>query len=269
LAGGTDLWVDLRSGKKQANLVIDLKQLPELSGVREREDETGLGALLPIHSLESLPALGREGQALREAASALGSYQVRNRATLGGNLGNGAPTADMAAALIALDAVLELWRPDGSGRRVAVTDFWRGAGKTCLGPQEVICRVWLPRRVGWSSAFLKQGPRRAMDIAIVNAAVSLKTVKGVIADARVALGGAGATPLRPVGAEAALVGQKPSMAIFRRAGELAAEVSDPRGSGRASREYRLSLIPVLTERALTLAAERLTSQDDKKVARVK
>ncbi|MEL7622730.1 MAG: xanthine dehydrogenase family protein subunit M [Clostridiales bacterium] len=262
LAGGTDLFVDLRSGKKSCAHLVDLKGLKELKGIEEAAGEHGerelrIGALTAIHQLETYPLLQEKAGALPEAACQLGSRQVRNRATLGGNLANASPTADTAAPLLALDAVLELWSPAGE-RRIPVEELWQKAGKTFLAPDEIIRQIIIPLVPRQASAFMKLGPRQAMDIAIISAAASLSLEEGRISQVRIALGGAGEKPLRMKAAEEYLLGKEGTAEHFAAAGRLAARESSPRSSRRASREYRLATIPVLTERVLLQALSRLS-----------
>ncbi len=263
LAGGTDLAVDLRTGKKSCAHLVDLKGLTELQGIAETAAEEGkkgeicIGSLTSIHQLEINPLLQEKAAALPEAACQLGSRQVRNRATLGGNLANASPTADTAAPLLVLDAFLELWSPSGS-RHIPVEDLWQKAGKTFLAADEIIRQITLPLAPGRGTAFMKLGPRQAMDIAIINAAASLELEDGRISQVRIALGGAGERPLRMKQAEAFLLGKEATAEHFAQAGVLAAQESSPRSSRRASREYRLATIPVLTERVLLKALSRLS-----------
>lgn len=171
LAGGTDLLVALRKRKENPQMVIDLKGLSGLSGIVSAEDgKLWIGALTPIHDLETEEVIKKEAEVLYEAAQNLGSWQVRNRGTIGGNLGNGAPTADTAAPLLALGAEILVWGPDAE-RRIPVDSFWLSAGKTCLSKHEIITGIEIPRNDMYSSAYSKLGPRKAMDIAIASAAV--------------------------------------------------------------------------------------------------
>lgn len=264
LAGGTDLLVAMRTGKENPSLVVDLKGLPGLSGVRLAEgDRLWIGALTTIHSLETDESLRNWAAALYEGASNLGSWQVRNRGTLGGNLANGAPTADTAAPLLALDAEILTWSPLEE-RRIPAGSFWLGAGKTCLKAGEVITGVEIPANKDSSSAYIKLGPRQAMDIAIASAAVVLKLNQGIIQEVKIALGGAGPTPIRSRSAEAFLTGRPASLGNISQAGQLAAGDSNPRSSNRASREYRLSVIPVLVERAIQSALQRQEALEEEK-----
>lgn len=256
LAGGTDLLVAIRKGKDTPQWVIDLKGLPGLCGIRRLEgDKLWIGALTPIHGLETDPIVKEKAAALYEGAQNLGSWQVRNRGTIGGNLGNGAPTADTAAPLLAMDAEVLIWGPREE-RRISIGSFWLGAGKTCLNTGEIITAVEIPIKTEYTSAYLKLGPRKAMDIAIASAAVVLTLSQGIISDIRIALGGAGSTPIRACSAESFLTGQQASEEKIKQAGLLAVEDCNPRTSSRATREYRMSVFPVLVERSIKIALMR-------------
>ena len=262
LAGGTDLLVAMRTGKDAPELVVDLKGLPELSGINTSEPgKLWIGALATIHSLEINETIQTRLPLLFEAARSLGSWQVRNRGTIGGNLANGAPTADMAIPLLALDAELCTWSPAGK-RSIPIASFWLGARKTALSPEEIITGIEISLEQGSASIYLKLGPRQAMDIAVASAAVILKLDRDVMKEARIALGGAGPTPLRARAAEAYLQGRPPIAEHIIEAGRLAAKESNPRTSARASREYRLAVIPVLVERAIRSCLKRLEDLEE-------
>ena len=256
LAGGTDLLVAMRAGKDKPELVVDLKSLPGLSGISsEDEGKLSIGALTTIHSLEIDKNIRSRATVLFEGAQSLGSWQVRNRGTIGGNMAHGAPTADTAVPLLALDAEVLTWSPLGKNR-IPAASFWLGAGKTVLHTGEIITGVEIPLKQGSSSAYTKLGPRRAMDIAIVSAAVVLRIDRGIVQEMRIALGGAGPTPIRALSAEAFLTGRPASPENIVQAGKLAADDSNPRTSMRATRGYRLSVIPVLVERSIRSALRR-------------
>jgi CO/xanthine dehydrogenase FAD-binding subunit len=258
LAGGTDLLVAMRTGKENPELVVDLKGLPGLRGINVcGEEKLRIGALTTIHSLEINETIRNRATGLFEAAQGLGSWQVRNRGTIGGNLANGSPTADTAVSLLALNAEILTWNPSGT-RSLNAASFWLGSGKTSLHPGEIITGVELPLKQGSSSAYLKLGMRRAMDIAIASAAAVLTSDRGIIQEVRIALGGAGPTPVRAHSAEAYLTGRPALAEHIIQAGKLAANDTNPRTSSRASREYRLSVIPVLVERSIRTALHRLS-----------
>ena len=256
LSGGTDLLVAMRTGKENPELVVDLKGLPDLRGISSCEEgRLWIGALTTIHSLEIDETIRSQATLLFEAAQGLGSWQVRNRGTIGGNLANGAPTADTAAPLLALNAEILTWGLLGR-RRIPAASFWLGAGKTALHPGEIITGVEMPLKQESASAYTKLGTRKAMDIAIAGAAVVLRLDHSVIQEVRIALGGAGPTPLRAHSAEAFLTGRPARAEHVIQAGKLAANESNPRTSSRATREYRLSVIPVLVERSIWSALAR-------------
>jgi carbon-monoxide dehydrogenase medium subunit len=256
LAGGTDLLPAMRTGKENPELVLDLKGLPDLRGVHScGKGRLRIGALTTLHSLEVNETVRGRAAALFDAVRGLGSWQVRNRGTLGGNLANGSPTADTAAPILALDAEILTWRPSGA-RRIPADAFWLGAGKTALQTGEIITGVEIPLKEGSVSAYTKLGKRRAMEIAIASAAVVLRREEGIVREARIALGGAGPTPVRARSAEAYLTGRTALPDHIIQAGKLAASDSNPRTSTRATREYRLSVIPVLVERCIRAALER-------------
>ena len=263
LAGGTDLLVAMAMGKDSPELVVDLKGLFDLQGINVcGEGRLRIGALTTIHSLEINEIVRNQATVLFEAAQGLGSLQVRNRGTLGGNLGRGSPTADIAVSLLALDAEILTWSTSGT-RSIPAASFWLGVGKTILYPGEIITGVEIPLKQGSSSAYTKLGKRRAMEIAIASAAVVLKSDRGVIQEVRIALGGAGPTPVRARSAEAYLTGRPVLAEHIVQAGQEATKDSNPRTSSRASREYRLSVIPVLVERAVKSALQRQEGQGER------
>ncbi len=256
LAGGTDLLVAMATGKDSPELVVDLKGLSDLHGINAcGEGRLRIGPLTTIHSLETNGIIRNQATVLFEAAQGLGSLQVRNRGTLGGNLARGSPTADGAVSLLALDAEILTWSPSGT-RSIPAAFFWLEVGKTILYPGEIITGVEIPLKQGSSSAYIKLGKRRAMEIAISSAAVVLKTEGGIIQEVRIALGGAGPTPVRARSAETYLTGRPVLAEHITRAGKEAVKDSNPRTSGRASREYRLAVIPVLVERSIRSALQR-------------
>ena len=148
LAGGTDLLVAMRAGKDNPELVVDLKGLPGLCGINcWKEGKLWIGALTTIHSLETNETIRTQATVLFEAARSLGSWQVRNRGTIGGNLANGAPTADTAAPLSGPGCGNSDLESLGK-RRIPAASFWLGAGKTALHPGEIITGVEIPLKQG-------------------------------------------------------------------------------------------------------------------------
>jgi len=257
LAGGTDLLVNLKLGKISCRLVVDLDGVAELKDVSGSGDGPSLGALLSAAWLaKKAGGLGLTG--LAEAGAALGSPQVRNRATLGGNLCTARPAGDLCTALLALGARVVL--AGAAGRReLPLERFITGPGLTAIAPGEILLAARsAPEATAGGGAFEKLGLRRTMEIALVSAAVWVqseadgRTVKA----ARVALGAVGPTPLLARAAATALVGRPAGTEAFAAAAQAAAEAARPIDDHRGSAEYRRQMVAVLTRRALERAWSR-------------
>ncbi len=257
LAGGTDLLVNLKLGKVACRLVVDLDGVDELKAVSGPANGLGLGALVTAAWLaRQAGGLGLMG--LAEAGAALGSPQVRNRATVGGNLCTARPAGDLATALLALGAGVVLAGPSGR-RELPVSEFITGPGLTAIAPGEILvaARPAAEAALG-GGAFEKLGLRRTMEIALVSAAawVQAATDGRTIQAARVALGAVGPTPLLASAAAAALVGQPAGQEAFAAAANAAAEAAKPIDDHRGSADYRRQMVAVLTHRALERAWAR-------------
>lgn len=256
LAGGTDLIVQMRSGRLAPGPIVDLKRIEGLSGIRREGGAFVIGAATPCTALKADAALAAAWPGVVEAANLIGSVQVRNRATMAGNLCNASPAADSVPALVAAGAVAVIAGPAGA-RRVAVEDIPTGPGRTSLAPGEFIVEFHLPEPAARASdAYLRATPRTEMDIAVVGAAVSLAFDEaGLCSAARVALGAVGPTVLL-VEEAAALVGTRidePALAALSKAvTEAATPIDDKRGSVA----YRKAMAGVLARRAAVIAARR-------------
>jgi carbon-monoxide dehydrogenase medium subunit len=181
---------------------------------------------------------------------------VRNLATVGGNLCNAAPSADMAPPLLALDAEALIVGPKGE-RRVPLAAFFVGVRKTVLAADELLLALVVPSPGPRSGGhYLRHTPRRELDIAVVGVASQLTLRDGVCGNARIALASVAPTPVRAVAAETALVGQPVTPALIERAAELAIDAARPISDQRGSADYRRHLVRVLTRRTLTVALER-------------
>ncbi len=251
LAGGTDLLVQIKQGKRLPRHVIDVKGIHEIDRLIISEDACSIGALTTVRALETDPLLGEKVPLLAQAAAKLGSVQVRHRATVGGNLCNASPSADMAPALLALDAQATIFGKKGQ-RNVRLTDFFRGPGETVLDKNELLTRleIELPRgRCG--SVYYKVSTRNAMDLAFVGVAVLLQLDEDDrVTKARIALGAVAPTPMRVPAAERRLEGTLLNPEIARECAELAASSCDPISDVRASAEYRRKMVRALCERGL-------------------
>jgi carbon-monoxide dehydrogenase medium subunit len=251
LAGGTDLIVQINRGRCAPADVIALDRLAEMSGIDERPDRVEIGALTTMKTIEGDARFAGPLGALAEAARVVGGHQIRNIATIGGNIANASPAADLLPVLLVLDAEVELVGPEGA-RRIPLDRFLRGPGVTALEPGELLQRVTFSRpSANAATAFVKAGRRRAMEISIVCIAALLELDEyGRCRDARIALGAVGPTAMRATPAEAMLCGGEPSAAAWRAAGAAAAEHCAPIGDVRASAWYRRRLVAALVPRAL-------------------
>src|SRR6185437_11106995 len=188
-----------------------------------------------------------------DGAGLIGSIQIRNLATVGGNLCNAAPSADVSPPLIAAGARAEIIGPDGT-RSVPMDEFFLGPRRTVLGPTELLLGVWVPEPAARSGGhYLRHTPRKEMDIAVVGVGSTITLDGERCADARIALGAVAPTPVRARGAEEALRGQVVSPDLIEEAARLAAEDARPISDVRGSAEFRRHLVAVLTRRTLTAA----------------
>ena len=260
LAGGTDLLVKMRHETLDPEILIDLKGVPGLDEIRY-EAPTGLrlGALTLIHALETSPLVKEKFGIVSQAASSLGSYQTRCRATLGGNLCNASPAADMVPALISLGAKAKLSCKSGD-RFLPLEDFFSGPGRNSLRPGEILIDIQVPDPSALTGFhYTKHSIRKAMDLAVAGVAVvlSLDPGKDRCSDAKIALGAVGPVPMRALGAENFLRGEKLGEKMIAQAALLSSEEAEPITDIRASSEYRREMIRVLTYRALKKVLENL------------
>lgn len=258
LAGGTDLIVNMRKGSVTPDNVVSIGRLPELIGIDESKGFFEIGAREKVSEIADSDDLNARFQALRQGANALGSPLIRNLATIGGNLANASPAADLAPPLMAYGARVRL-KAISSERTVPLEDFFLGPGKTAMEPGEILTHILLEESSPHSgAAYLKIGIRKALAISIINVAsfIELDESRKRIKTARVVLGAVGPTPLRAVSAEKALEGEKPGESLFARAGAAAARVSKPIDDLRGSAGYRRDMADVLTRKTLAIALER-------------
>lgn len=257
-AGGTDLMVAMRHGATSPGLVVDLKGIPELAPRIERRDGfVEIAANTVMTDIERHPHVQETFPGLVEAAQVVGSVQIRNRATLAGNLVNASPAADTPPVLIALRAEVSVAGPGGV-RDIPVDEFLVDYRTTALKRGELITAVRIPEPDGPSgSAFLKLGVRRAMEISIVCVGASLTLgTDGEAVTAGIGLGSVAPRTIRANQAEALLVGSDSSDEIIAEAASAAGEQVTPIDDLRASGAYRKAMVPVLVRRALDKAWQR-------------
>lgn len=259
LAGGTDLIVQMRSGRLAPSAVVDLKRIAGMSGVRRDGSAFVIGAATPCTSLKDDPELCAAWPGVVEAANLIGSVQVRNRATMAGNLCNASPAADSVPALVAAGATCIVAGPGGI-REIPVQAIPLSPGRTSLEAGEFVLEIRLPERVpgqGASDAYLRSIPRTEMDIAVVGAAVNLTLDgEGTCTQARIALGAVASTVLLVEAAGAALVGTRLGDAALASMAEAVKEACDPIDDKRGTIAYRRAMAAVLATRALRIAATR-------------
>jgi carbon-monoxide dehydrogenase medium subunit len=259
LAGGTDIVPQIKEGGKITlpAYVVSLHRLPELRGI-EFSERAGLrvGAGVTMAELAESPAVRERYRALADGAGVVGSVQTMNMATVGGNVCNAAPSADTAPALLAYEALAVIAGPDGE-RELPLAEFWRGPNATALRPGELLRELRLPPPPpNTGGVYVRQTPRKQMDIAVVGVAVLLTLQGDRIQRARLALGAVAPTPVRAHAAEAALEGQPASESVFAKAAQAAAAEARPISDQRGSAEFRRHLVRVTTERCLQEAARR-------------
>lgn len=258
LAGGTDIIVQLREGLRTADVVIDVKKIPEL-GRLEYSPQTGLqlGACVACWQIYEDATIAAAYPALAQAVRIIGGWQIQSRASVGGNLCNSSPAADSIPALMAHGAAAHLIGPDGR-RSVPVAEFCTGPGQNVLRTGELLVALTLPpSHAGSGSAYQRFIPRNEMDIAVVGAGswLQLDESRNRITAARIGLAAVGPTPRFAQQASEFLAGKEPTEANFAAAGELAKQVATPISDMRGPAEYRMQLVGVLTRRTLAAAAE--------------
>jgi CO/xanthine dehydrogenase FAD-binding subunit len=257
LAGGTDLLVNLKKKVVHHSVIISLEKLAELKNI-EYSNEKGLtlGAMTRITDIEESPVLREKYPILAIAASKLGSPQVRNRATVGGNICAARPAGDTIGPLIAYAATVRLVSKDGE-RCQPLEEFFLGPGKTIIREGEILADIQLstiPANTG--ASYIKYGIRKAMEIAVVSVTTLLTFGNASCQSARVVLGAVAPTFIRSPQAEEVLSGKIFSRDIAGHAAKLAADCCQPISDMRASAEYRRELVEVLTRRSLLEAASQ-------------
>jgi len=257
LAGGTDILVQLRAGARAAEMVIDVKDIPELNEIHW-DGSTGLtlGAAVPCYRIYGNADIKQHYAGIIDVASLIGGTQIQGRASLGGNLCNSAPSADAIPLMIVLGATCRIVGPSGE-RTVAVEDFCTAPGKNILQAAELLVSIHFPAPKPNSGAhYMRFIPRNEMDIAVAGAGVSVVLENGNFASARVALASVAPTPLFVKEAGEALAGQPVNDESIARAAAIAKNAAKPIDDMRGTVRYRKHLCEVLTRRALQVAVQR-------------
>ncbi|TAK24654.1 MAG: xanthine dehydrogenase family protein subunit M [Chloroflexota bacterium] len=260
LAGGTDLLIQMKERGRRVPRVVALRRIPELRALTAN-GSLDIGAMVTCGEVAWSKAVHSGWPILTDSADLVGSIQVRNRATIAGNLCNAAPSADVSPSLIALGATAHIVGPFGE-RSVPLDQFFRGPGQTVLAKGEILARISAARPgAGTGGAYVRHVPRREMDIAVVGVAVQLKLASDgrTVQDARVVLSAVAPTPIRSAVAEKALIGSALGAEALARAGDGAAADARPISDVRSSADYRRELLKVYTRRVAQLAYERARS----------
>jgi carbon-monoxide dehydrogenase medium subunit len=257
LAGGTDLIVDMKTGRMRPSTVVNLKRIPGLAKIDDDEGNTRIGALTKVPAVEDSRLVQQRHPALAQAASILASPPVRALATIGGNVGRASPASDLGPALIVHEARAAITGTGGS-RDELVEDLYVGPSATSLAASDIITHFTLPAPPsGFGSAHAKLGKRGSgTDIALAGASASVVIGdSGEILDCRIALASLGPTPFRALATESLLRSEFPTEVLLAAAAESAGREARPISDMRASASYRRRLARVLTLRALRGAIE--------------
>lgn len=254
-AGGTDLLVQREYGKIEPQNILNLTEIPDLKKLTEGE-ELRIGACVTMTEIQENDFIKNEYPFLADAASRLGSWHIRNTATIGGNLCNGAPSAELTPSLVVLDSKIVIEGPKGQ-RILPINEFLVGPGKTALKEGEILKEVVIPKQPdNYIGAYEARKWRRTMDVAIVNIAVLLVMDGDVVQEAKVCLGAVGPTAFRATKTEERLKGKALDETLIKEVSQIASEEAKPITDIRASAEYRTEMVKVCIKRALTCLQNR-------------
>ena len=253
IAGGSDVLVQMREGKRAGKSLISIQTLDEIRGVKLEDDGTiRIGSLTSFSHITRDPIIQKYINVLGEAVDQVGGPQIRNRGTIGGNTCNGVTSADSASTLFAWDAIVELTGPDGI-RRLPISEFYIRAGKVDIREGEIQTAILIPKESYEDTCghYIKYAMRNAMDIATLGTSVNvrLSADKKTVLRARVAFGVAGPIPLRAVTAESLAAGQPVSMELAERFAQAVKADIHPRDSWRAAKDFRMHIAVESAKRA--------------------
>ena len=263
LAGGTDIIVQLRGGRRELDVLVDAKSIPELNQIEMTDSGLRLGAAVPCYEIYQNQAVAAAYPGLIDAAGLIGSIQIQGRASIGGNLCNAAPSGDSIPPIITLCGEAHINGPSG-WRAVAAEDFCTGPGRSVLEPGEILVGIQIPAPAANSgTAYLRFIPRNEMDIAVagVSSSVVLDASGQTIQSARIALASVGPTPILATAAGDSLAGKAVSDDAIAEAGRLASEAATPITDMRGTIRQRHHLVDVLTRRTLNIAIRRARGEE--------
>ncbi len=260
ISGGTDVLIKSREGKEEFNGIklVGITRIPELKEIKyDNEGNIIIGAACTFTEIETNPIIKEKLSILTVAAGSVGGPQVRNLGTIGGNVCNGATSADTASSLFVLDAILVIESKDGV-KEVDIKEFYISAGKVSLSQGEILVCIKILKEnyEGYKGHYIKFAQRNAMDIATLGCATMVKSNSNVIEDLKLGFGVAGPTPLRAIIAEEFAKGKEINDSNLKIIGEKALENSKSRDSWRGSKAFRENLIVELSQRAIKIAVEQ-------------
>lgn len=257
LAGGTDLLVDLKTGRTRYGHVIAMAAIPELHGIEADPNGLRIGALTTPNELAAHPVVKERFGPILDATSKLAAQQIRNMATVGGNIAGAIPSADLPPILIVLGATVAIWSRTGE-RTVPVESVFVGPRKTSLAPGDILTAIHVPNPPArFGAAFARFAQRRANACAIAGVAASVRLGgDGTIADARIALSAVAPTPVLVPGIAELVTGQPADTNTFTRAADAAATAAVPISDVRGTAGFRSQIVAVLARRALETATHR-------------
>lgn len=253
ISGGTDVLIKLHHGKFNDVELLSIKNLDTLRDIKILEDNTiSIGANVTFSDIFRSEVINNNVPILSEAAVSMGGPQIRNMATIGGNVCNGAVSADSAPALFSLNAELKI-KSLNNERIVKITEFYDGPGKVKIERNEILTEILIKEEdyKNKKGKYIKFANRKALDISMLGVALLYEIEDNIFKDLRVSLGVAAPTPIRCRTAENFAIGNNITNEVINKIAELAKVDSNPRNSWRGSREYRLHLISTLIKRILS------------------
>lgn len=252
LAGGTDLVLDRHAGKKPADILVDVMRIPELSGIRIENDEIVIGAAVTLTEIARCPLILERYPSLAKGCGTVGSLQIRNAATLTGNVISAQPAADGAMALAPLNPTFVIEGPDGT-RTQNMEEMYAGFGRSAIDPyKEMVTQIRIPCPAEHEAAsFVRLELRKSLSLPMLNTAAMARVEDGVVKMVRITTGPVGVGPKRAKAAEEWLTGKEWTPENLRQAAKLVMEDANPRSNPlRGSKEYREDTLPVIVRRAL-------------------
>jgi carbon-monoxide dehydrogenase medium subunit len=262
IAGGTDVMVDIKY-KEEPGCLVNIKKIPGLDGIRENDGSLRIGALATIRDVETSALVRDKLPVLWESSHQFASLQIRNTATIGGNICRASPSGETLTPLLVLEAKAKLAFADGE-KTEPLTAFFQGPGKCSVGSKGLLTAIEVPYpAAGSRGVYLKHAVRGAMDIAMVGVAVLITpdASKNSLQDVRIGLGAVAPTPLRATKTEALLRGKSLSGALLKEAAAMAASESSPISDQRSSAEYRSWIVEALTRRGLEQTWKAATGKE--------